>query len=812
MCTAGCSVDSVPAACAAKWGPTGKQYLQDPDKAFRIITVRATQVTAGFLKVSVYVDGYHSSAQPPGYLTGNAASNTYAATDPGVALPAIANLRLGVKTLADLTGPLFLSGDVAELMIYNAALTVPEMDRVANYLSRKFALGAFRFDDGFASPTRSVPLSCSNCAGPGPVGEAGTTYDSHLILAASTGTVNTGTVTFATSATAFTISAATSTPATLVGSLITVCVGLCSVASPTARGTAVITAASGASSTIAITPSGVGVVGVAVGDGYFISANDKCAEDWGAVAAVASTTQVTLAVTQVAGANAMTGALLAVCAGLCVRASDATARISNLRGSAVVASSTAGLVATLATPIAGVAVGDAVVLYNAHKAKLQTASNATGLAGIGTDSFYSFAGFYMYFKSYGRCGGRGTRIVSYTAATFCATLGTGFEVGDYLADANAIAATDLAADGACRGSNCQGPDTGGIGGAAAGHVSSVKVLSTSLLTGCAVGHTLSVDGSAAFAAAVASVSTGAITSVAFTNHGSGLRAGSFVTTHGSTIGTVTGTTSFVLATGSGSPAAANALAGLTILVCIGLCPSAITSANLAASVRGSSTIATSTAGAAPTVTVATWITGVTQGDEYVFWGGPAVYSNNAVCKCNGNAFNTAALAFNSIPCLRALVANWSDAQDGCAPGGAQDYLLVRDAGYKAVAASDYLAGRATVVAAGTGSSGPAAGGTVFAARGAYLYPNDAHLSSAPSVTNVQLLSGPEAALNALYVRVTFGAACSTNPNSDRYCLRSAPVHAPPPFRQDPREWRREGRRRALGPRPACSAEAPPRGA
>ena len=60
---------------------------------------------------------------------------------------------------------------------------------------------------------------------------------------------------------------------------------------------------------------------------------------------------------------------------------------------------------------------------------------------------------------------------------------------------------------------------------------------------------------------------------------------------------------------------------------------------------------------------------------------------------------------------------------------------------------------------------------MFSARGAYLYPNDVHVSQSPSVTNVQLATGPDALLNAQYLRVTFGTACSTNPYSDRYCLR-----------------------------------------
>jgi hypothetical protein len=766
ICTEGCSLDSLPSACAAKWGPTGRQKLQDPDKNFHIITIQAKQVTTGFVKLSVFVDGNHMSPQPPCHLTNANASTSYSASDPGIVVPSLDKMRLGGMSFGDASHPLFMNGDVAELMIYNAALTVPELDRVANYLSRKFALNDLRLDEGFASPTRSVPLSCTNCAGPGPVGEAGTTYDSHLVLAAA---IYTGPVTVVTSATVFTINPGAAA-AGLVGKLVTVCIGLCSIALPQARGTAVITAASGTDSAVVVTVSGIGIAGMAITDGFYISASDYCAEDWGAVTAVTSTTVVTLAATQVVGNNAMAGALLAVCVGLCKRASDPSSRISNLRGSAIVSSNT-GPVAALATPISGLSVGDAFVLYNVHKTKLQLTSNATGLAGAGTDNLYSYAGFYIYFKNSGRCGGRGTRIISYTASTKCATLGAANEVGDYMIDStNLVEASDLAIDGACRGTNCQPPDVGGIGGSASGHVSSIKIISTNLLTSCTVGTMLSAEGSSIFTATAATVASGGITSIAITNHGAGYKAGTFSMRHGNIIGNVITSSNFVLLTGSGGLTVANALAGITIVVCAGPCPSAVASTNLTSSLRGSSAIATSTLGDTPVVSLSTGISGVVPGDEYVFWGGPIVYSNAAACLCNSLPFNSAALAYNSIPCLRAIVADWSDALDGCPAGGAQEYLLVKDADYKAVATSDYLAGCCTAVSSGTDKSGPATGGSSFAVRGAYLYPNDVHFSSGPSLTNVQLLSSAEAALNEQYVLVTFGRRSSTISSSEK-CYR-----------------------------------------
>jgi hypothetical protein len=61
---------------------------QDPDKSFRIISIRAQPTTADASKVllSIFVDGFHASTQPPIYITGNANGNTYASSDAGVCL------------------------------------------------------------------------------------------------------------------------------------------------------------------------------------------------------------------------------------------------------------------------------------------------------------------------------------------------------------------------------------------------------------------------------------------------------------------------------------------------------------------------------------------------------------------------------------------------------------------------------------------------------------------------------------------------------------------------------------------------------
>ncbi len=46
--------------------------------------------------------------------------------------------------------------DLAEMMVYDARLTVQEMDREGNYLASSFGLPGFRLDHDVGSPTRSA--------------------------------------------------------------------------------------------------------------------------------------------------------------------------------------------------------------------------------------------------------------------------------------------------------------------------------------------------------------------------------------------------------------------------------------------------------------------------------------------------------------------------------------------------------------------------------------------------------------------------------------------------------------------------------
>jgi hypothetical protein len=141
--------------------------------------------------------------------------------------PTIANLMLGMKSMNNGTLAQYLSGDIAEMMVYDAPLTNSELDRLGyilicmyvhthtlndaplknsddrlgcicvyeysyiythtrtythththtyayrNYLAGKYALPYMRLNEDYKSASRTVALSCSSCISPGPIGEGG---------------------------------------------------------------------------------------------------------------------------------------------------------------------------------------------------------------------------------------------------------------------------------------------------------------------------------------------------------------------------------------------------------------------------------------------------------------------------------------------------------------------------------------------------------------------------------------------------------------------------------------------------------------
>jgi len=162
-CSSGCDLNNIPPSCSSQWGPNGHNNLQDPDQMFRILTIRVTKSNSQ-ATLQVYIDGLHASTQPPINVS-------------EVTPPSIVQFMLGVKAFNNDTNLQYMSGDIAEILIYNVSLTNLEADRLGHYLSKKYAIPYFRLDAEIVSATRSVPLSCSNCAGTGPIGEAGQIAD-----------------------------------------------------------------------------------------------------------------------------------------------------------------------------------------------------------------------------------------------------------------------------------------------------------------------------------------------------------------------------------------------------------------------------------------------------------------------------------------------------------------------------------------------------------------------------------------------------------------------------------------------------------
>ncbi|KAJ1480770.1 hypothetical protein T484DRAFT_1809543 [Baffinella frigidus] len=115
-----CDLRAPPAACLSAWGAR-TQNLQDAE-SFHVIALNADDVT-----LNGYIDGYHASGTPPLSVTATAAA-------------AITQLRLGMVDQGDESNSGFGSVDVAEMMVYDTALTNQEMDRIGNYLSTKFNL------------------------------------------------------------------------------------------------------------------------------------------------------------------------------------------------------------------------------------------------------------------------------------------------------------------------------------------------------------------------------------------------------------------------------------------------------------------------------------------------------------------------------------------------------------------------------------------------------------------------------------------------------------------------------------------------
>ena len=158
--------------CVKKFG-SSRRY-QDPDEDFRIVTIRAQKKGTG-QEATVYIDGLHDGCESAAACTITAPMVFPADGDAnGVTKQLLQALRVGLMTAAPAAGTAsstasareagaltnaYANVDIAEMLIYSAALSPEEMDRVGNYLSVKFNLPAFRLNSFIRSPTRSVAVS-----------------------------------------------------------------------------------------------------------------------------------------------------------------------------------------------------------------------------------------------------------------------------------------------------------------------------------------------------------------------------------------------------------------------------------------------------------------------------------------------------------------------------------------------------------------------------------------------------------------------------------------------------------------------------
>jgi len=261
---------------------------------------------------------------------------------------------------------------------------------------------------------------------------------------------------------------------------------------------------------------------------------DSCFDARGIVGSVYSTNMFNLSTGQViqdVAADGFKDMYITVCSGACT-ADSSTGGITNRRGApAQILASTAkhygllGVNVTLEIQIAGVSHGDGYIINNAHKVKLAKTTSSSSIKASADADFYTYThGMHIMFRGSSRCAGRAARILAYDTTNMCATLGSNDEVGDYLLSSAVAAADQHPSNGMCKGSNpnnCDGPSVGGIRGAGAGHISSVKILAGTT-AGCAVGMTIEAvgGGGSGFKAKVAAVAGGAITQIQILSSGS----------------------------------------------------------------------------------------------------------------------------------------------------------------------------------------------------------------------------------------------------------------------------------------------------
>ena len=138
---------------------------------------------------------------------------------------------------------------------------------------------------------------------------------------------------------------------------------------------------------------------------------------------------------------------------------------------------------------------------------------------------------------------------------------------------------------------------------------------------------------------------------------------------------------------------------------------------------------------------------------------PKLLVSSANCQCDGNAWNSN--ADNGLACVQAMRGLWSDGGNACvAGGGGAHYVIVKDPNVAAAISTGVLRGT-NYIEGGAYAEGHTAGDSEVRITGAYLFPNDMHVSKAASVTNVQLMTGKDVSLNLQYLQVLIGGKEAT---------------------------------------------------
>ena len=145
LCVSGCQADAVPNECGTRPGG-GLHYAA---WEWNVLALRADGA-----EIRGYVNGRHTDNPPPLFLSGFTPAT-------------INHFRLGVAGTGPGGADEHGNVDVAEVLVYDEALTVQEMDRVGHYLATKFVvagggrgdLGGFELDADTGSASRSLAVS-----------------------------------------------------------------------------------------------------------------------------------------------------------------------------------------------------------------------------------------------------------------------------------------------------------------------------------------------------------------------------------------------------------------------------------------------------------------------------------------------------------------------------------------------------------------------------------------------------------------------------------------------------------------------------